>query len=256
MAQLNQVFDAAGMPKAAVVEPPKGVMPQLPIAAPAPARAPETATQPPAPAAPAEAETAPLKVVWMPVVPPPPPAPSYERTFRILLHHPEKTDRFDEIIERESARAGLDPRLVKAIIAAESEFTPTARSPRGAMGLMQLMPDTAQMFVHLPWRGALTNPDINIAAGIGYLAELFQAAWRRFKLKGLAYADAPAWLIQRIIAAYNAGPKFLFRDHFYTQTRNYVRKVMRFYHSKVAEIRLPPAQPRPLPFVAQAGSIY
>jgi soluble lytic murein transglycosylase-like protein len=125
---------------------------------------------------------------------------------------------------------------------------------------MQLMPRTARMFIRLPWKGrGLVDPEANISAGVGYLAELFTAAWRRYKLKGVRFHDAPPWLLQRIIAAYNAGPKFLFRRHFYKQTRDYVRKVMRFHQSKVADIRRPVEEapaPAPVSLVAQAGSFY
>lgn len=237
LAQLNHFFDAARMNMGVAVDSAKGWV----------QNGSGTTTRP--------ATSAPAKGFQTPVVPPPMPTASYERTFRILLHHPEKTDQFDDLIQKYSERTGLDPRLIKAIIAAESEFHPTAKSPRGALGLMQLMPKTATMFVHLPWHGALANPELNIAAGVGYLLELFQAAWKRFKLKGVDYKNAPPWLIQRIIAAYNAGPKFLFRDHFYHQTRDYVRKVMRFYHSKVSEIRVKPLEPK-LSLVAQAGTFY
>jgi len=250
LAQLNHLFDASGYRASPLVEPSK--MPSMSI--PASSESPKPQEAATTTIAPAAAET-PAKGFQVPVVPPPAPLAAYERTFRILLHHPEKTDKFDELISKYSEQNGLDPRLVKAIIAAESEFKPAAKSPKGALGLMQLMPKTAAMFVRFTRHSSLVDPELNIAAGVGYLLELFQSAWRRFKLKGVAYKDAPPWLIQRIIAAYNAGPKFLSRDHFYPQTRRYVRKVMRFYRSRVSEIRNVATEPV-LSLIAQAGTFY
>ena len=170
------------------------------------------------------------------VVPPPVVTPEYRRTFQILLSRPNVTDRYDELILKYARANRLDARLLKSIIAAESEFALAAVSPRGARGLMQVMPRTAEE-VGVP-RERLSDPEFNIAAGAAYLALLFAAAWRRYKLKGVRYHEAPLWLKQRIIAAYNAGPRFLFREHgWYRQTRDYVRKVLLFYHSRVTDIR-------------------
>lgn len=167
------------------------------------------------------------------------PPPAYRRTFRILLSHPETTDRYDGIILKYAQKYSLDARLLKSIIAAESEFATGAVSPRGARGLMQVMPLTAEeMGVS---RRRLSEPESNIRAGAAYLARLFQAAWRRFKPAGASFADAPLWLKQRVIAAYNAGPRFLYHNRWYPQTRSYVRKVMLFYRSQVSELRRRPA---------------
>jgi soluble lytic murein transglycosylase-like protein len=101
---------------------------------------------------------------------------------------------------------------------------------------MQVMPRTAEE-MGIP-RERLAEPEFNIAAGAAYVAHLFQAAWRKYKLKGVRYHEAPLWLKQRIIAAYNAGPKFLFRHGgWFRQTRDYVRKVLLFYHSPVTDFR-------------------
>jgi len=91
---------------------------------------------------------------------------------------------YDPLIERASAAHGLDARLVKAVIQTESAYQPRARSSKGAMGLMQLMPETARQF-------RATNPydpRANIDAGTSYLRSLLD----RFELP-LA------------LAAYNAG---------------------------------------------------
>lgn len=162
-----------------------------------------------------------------------PPMPS-DPAPRRLLTKPGK-DRFDATIREEAANNGLDPRLVKSVIAAESEFTPRAKSPAGALGLMQVMPRTASS---LGVSGkALFDPVANIRAGTRYLAYLFSRAWARFHLRG-SYADAPSWLVRRVIAAYNAGPRWIMERPAYRQTRDYVKRVMLFYGSLVSEVRV------------------
>jgi soluble lytic murein transglycosylase-like protein len=162
-----------------------------------------------------------------------PPVP-FARTFDRLVSRPE-TGGYDRLISSYAERLGLDPRLVKSVIAAESEFTARAKSPAGALGLMQVMPATSE---DMGISGkALYEPEANIRAGTAYMAHLFERAWKKYHLKGVSYRDAPAWLIQRIVAAYNAGPKFLAHRRLYAQTRDYVKKVLLFYRSKVSELR-------------------
>ena len=163
------------------------------------------------------------------------PRSSDTRLIRRLMAKPKKISGYDAMIRANAARHGLDPRLVKAVIAAESEFTVRAKSPTGALGLMQLMPDTANE-VGVSSK-LLFDPESNIRAGTAYLAHLFARAWKRYHLKGVSYSRAPQWVIQRIIAAYNAGPRFLTRRRLYQQTRHYVRKVLMFYRSAVTDLR-------------------
>jgi soluble lytic murein transglycosylase-like protein len=132
----------------------------------------------------------------------------------------------------------MNPRLVKAIIAAESEFATEALSPHGARGLMQVLPITAEE-LGVP-RSQLHDPEANIRVGTAYLERLYRAAWVQYKLKGVKYKDAPIWVVERIIASYNAGPRALTRNSFMHQTRNYVRKVLLFYRSDVSEFRRSP----------------
>lgn len=170
------------------------------------------------------------------VVPAPVATPQYRHTFEVLLSKPEVTDRYDELILKYAQAYHLDARLLKAVIAAESEFLTAAVSPKGAHGLMQVMPRTAEE-MGIP-RSRLHEPEFNIAAGAAYIAHLFERAFKKYKLKGVRFHEAPLWLKQRIIAAYNAGPKFLFRDGgWYKQTRDYVRKVLLFYNSRVTDFR-------------------
>ena len=112
------------------------------------------------------------------------------------------------IIERVSAQQGVDARLVKAVIQVESGYQPQARSPKGAMGLMQLMPQTARQYaVRNPF-----DPAANIEAGIKHLRSLLD----RFELP-LA------------LAAYNAGQAAVQRFGGvppYAETRDYVFRVL------------------------------
>jgi len=158
---------------------------------------------------------------------------SYLKAFHHLVRAPD-TDLYDTLIVRQAQRRRLNPRLLKAVIAAESGFDPRARSPRGALGLMQVLPSTArEMGVY----GSLEDPANNIAAGAAYLAVLHSAAYRRYRMTG-SYASAPYWLEKRVVAAYNAGPKALGGTGWCRQTRLYADKVMFFYHSDLAQVRL------------------
>ena len=75
--------------------------------------------------------------------------------------------RWTPLINRMAQREGLDPALAHAVIAAESAYRPTARSPKGAVGLMQLMPATAERF-GVP-RAQRHDPEANLRAGLRYL---------------------------------------------------------------------------------------
>jgi soluble lytic murein transglycosylase-like protein len=156
-------------------------------------------------------------------------APAYRDPPQALAGHPELTDSYDALILVSSRRHGLNPRLVKAIIAAESEFSTRALSRRGARGLMQLLPGTAEE-VGVS-RQELGDPEANIRAGTAYLGFLFAAAWRQFRLQGREYSDAPLWVLERIIAAYNAGPRALNSYGYVLQTQDYVKTVLLYYRS-------------------------
>lgn len=210
-------------------------------------------------AAPAPAPSSPLRdalraapAAWPPrralLVPEPEETRAYRRTFRNLLANPEATDRYDRIILKYSQKYGLNPRLLKAIVAAESEFVRKATSPKGALGLMQLMAGTAREMGVAPER--LDDPEQNIRAGASYLRHLFARAWRRYRLGNRAsFAQAPLWLTQRVIAAYNAGPRFLSRDRLFRETRDYIRKVILFMRTPVTVLRRhrPAAPPERFP---------
>jgi hypothetical protein len=117
---------------------------------------------------------------------------------------------YGEIIARASEAHGVNPLLVHALIQVESNYKPRARSHKGAMGLMQLMPSTAREYkVRNPY-----DPKANIEAGIKHLKSLID----RFG-GGLELA----------LAAYNAGPAAVQKFKGippYRETRNYVSRIL------------------------------
>ena len=119
----------------------------------------------------------------------------------------------DALIEQYSAKNGLDSAFVKAVIKQESGFQPKVTSSCGAMGLMQLMPATANS---LGVKDAY-DPEQNIAGGTKYLKGLLD---RFGGDKSLA------------LAAYNAGPNAVAKYNGippYKETQNYVKNIMSMY---------------------------
>ena len=127
---------------------------------------------------------------------------------------PQKLSRgaaeYDTLIAEHAKQHALNPDFVRAVIQAESAFNPYARSPKGAMGLMQLMPSTAAEYRVLN----AYNPAENIRAGVAYLKSLLT----RFNDD-----------VSLALAAYNAGPKAVEKYGNtvppYKETRNYVSRI-------------------------------
>jgi soluble lytic murein transglycosylase-like protein len=117
--------------------------------------------------------------------------------------------KYGEIIDKVSAEQGVSPKLVRALIQVESAYHERAKSPKGAMGLMQLMPATAKQYaVADPY-----DPASNIEAGIKHLKSL---------LERLPVALA--------LAAYNAGEAAVERFNGippYRETQDYVARILR-----------------------------
>jgi soluble lytic murein transglycosylase-like protein len=123
------------------------------------------------------------------------------------------TSNFDNFIISASTRHSIDPDLIRAVIKTESDFNSNARSPKGAMGLMQLMPDTARQHNVLD----AYDPLDNIEGGVRHLRLLLSRYRGNLELS---------------LAAYNAGINAVERHGGippYAETRQYVRRVLGFY---------------------------
>jgi membrane-bound lytic murein transglycosylase B len=115
---------------------------------------------------------------------------------------------YGELISSMSQAHGVDPLLVRALIKVESNYQPRARSSKGAMGLMQLMPQTAREYkVRNPY-----DPRANVEAGIKKLKSLIDK-----------------WGVELALAAYNAGEGAVQRFNGippYRETRTYVTRIL------------------------------
>src|SRR5687767_8871795 len=127
----------------------------------------------------------------------------------------DRRSKYDQFIEHYSAKYGVDPTLVRAVIQVESDFDPLCVSHKGARGLMQLMPATAKRFgvtkVH--------DPEQNIHGGVRYLAYLLEL-----------FGDMP-----RALAAYNAGEGAVMKYGGippYQETSTYVVRAMTVYYGR------------------------
>ena len=123
---------------------------------------------------------------------------------------------YTQLIQNAAAKYNLDPNLIKAVIQQESNFNPSAISNKGAMGLMQLMPGTADnLGVSNP-----LNPEENVDAGAKYLRQMID----RFG------GDK-----EKALAAYNAGPGAV--ESYggvppYKETKNYVNNILQMLGGK------------------------
>jgi soluble lytic murein transglycosylase-like protein len=131
-------------------------------------------------------------------------------SFRATKPASAKATVYADLIEAHASAHALSPDFVRAVIQAESAFNPYARSIKGAMGLMQLMPETAARYHVLD----AYNPAENIRAGVAYLKSLLT----RFNDD-----------VSLALAAYNAGPRAVEKYGNtvppYKETRNYVARI-------------------------------
>ena len=160
-------------------------------------------------------------------------AANHSPLFQYLVQHPN-LKKYERLLDQAAHDFSLEPALLKAIMAAESGFNPTAVSPKGAIGLMQLMPATAERYGLSadPKKSVvqkLTDPKTNIRLGARYLRDL-----------RAMFPGKP----DLVIASYNAGEgavqKYKNTIPPYPETRNYVQLVSQFYQvyrPPIAEIR-------------------
>lgn len=130
---------------------------------------------------------------------------------RVKLVLPARADRFRSVIERVAETVDIAPQLIHAVISAESNYDARAVSPKGAVGLMQLMPATASRF-------GVKDPFViqdNVLGGASYLKWL------------MGYFQGN---IELVLAAYNAGENAVVRAGNtvpkYPETQAYVRRIM------------------------------
>ncbi len=143
-----------------------------------------------------------------------------------MTHSFRPSEEIDRLVEQTASRFRVDPELVHAIIRVESDYDPKAISRKGAMGLMQLVPATAQRYgVENPF-----DPKQNLEGGVNYLKYLLDLFGGDLGLS---------------LAAYNAGEHSVQRSGgipAFSETRNYVHKVTSLYQIRDAPR---PAKPTP-----------
>jgi soluble lytic murein transglycosylase-like protein len=138
-----------------------------------------------------------------------------ESDFRLAAAAERKPEgKFDRLITEAATTYGVDVDLIRAVIKAESNFNPRARSPVGAEGLMQLMPALQKDFgITDPF-----DPRQNVMGGVRYLAKLL---------------DMHGGNVALALASYNAGPGNVARYGGippFRETRNYVKKITKWYN--------------------------
>jgi hypothetical protein len=144
------------------------------------------------------------------------------------LRHGFTQKEIDDAINKAADRHAVDPNLVRALVKVESNFNPNAVSRKGAMGLMQLMPQTArQMKLTNPF-----NPEENIDAGVRHLKSLL---------------DSYGGDVRLSLAAYNAGAGAVARSAgipHYAETRNYVKRITQLYGGSLGNNYFLPGESR------------
>lgn len=145
------------------------------------------------------------------------PAPPVTSRMAQLQAHPGLLG-LQKAIGQAATASGVEVALISAVIAVESGFRRDARSPKGAVGLMQLMPQTAVSLIDTKdLDSALIDPGINIDAGTRHLRVLIDKYPGRLELALAAYNAG-----QGAVAKYDGIPP-------YQETRDYVRDVMSLY---------------------------
>lgn len=134
---------------------------------------------------------------------------------------PQLKNKYNKIIQTAAQKHSVPTDLIHSIIHAESNYNSQAISPKGAIGLMQLMPETAKEY------GVknLYDPKENIEGGVKYLKDLIRLFNKKTDL---------------VLAAYNAGQEAI-KKHGgippYPETRNYIKKIMASYRKSTIRTR-------------------
>lgn len=153
------------------------------------------------------------------------------RAFGLELFYPLK---YSELVERYSEENNLDKMLVYAIIKAESNFEPSITSHSGAMGLMQIMNDTAKEIAEeleydFATKEVLYQPEVNIMIGTKYFANLLQIYNNNINIALAAYnagiGNVNKWIKEGIIKEDGSD----IENIPFKETNNYVRKILRDY---------------------------
>ncbi len=159
------------------------------------------------------------------------------RAPRTVGFHTLGRSRFNDEVAKAAQRAGIDPALVHAVIRVESGYNAGAVSPKGAMGLMQVIPSTGRRF----GVDDLLDPSANLRAGTQYLSHLMQMFGGDLRL---------------VLAAYNAGENAVIRYGNsvppYRETAGYVPRVLGIYRALQSQpapvpVSSPSAAARPAP---------
>ena len=148
-----------------------------------------------------------------------------------------------DLVIKDAKEQNFDVEFTLAIIKKESDFNPKLKSSAGAIGLMQVIPDTAK-WLGLKNISKLSDPDTNIKYGIKYLRYL--SSIFAGEINTLEKDDINKKEVIKVIAAYNAGPanvKKYDKEPYngvppFPETRNYVKKVP-FYFIKFKELNIP-----------------
>jgi hypothetical protein len=153
-----------------------------------------------------------------------------------------EAESYDEIIEKYANRYQLDPSLIRSIIETESGFNPKAVSPKGAQGLMQLMPSTAE---RLGVQNSF-DPEQNIRGGIKHFRFLMDTFDNDLELS---------------LAAYNAGENLVLRLGRVPQikeTRNYIQSVTKRYGKSEHDMQAKQDSPHPptFRFMDESGVLH
>ena len=150
------------------------------------------------------------------------PVSTHSPLFKALTQHPN-LKKYEALLASVAAEYKVDPALMKAMMAAESGFNPLAVSPKGAIGLMQIMPATAERYgiagdSKVSIQQKLADPKLNVRLAARYLHDLDRLFPHQQAL---------------VIASYNAGERAVQRYKNaippFEETRNYVQLVTQFY---------------------------